>query len=108
MDTSSHLPKGQSPAEHTWSIDSIEAGVVRVEEDGAHMLTVPSHQLPPGIKEGQLLRVSRSTGSDGSMLVQSAVVDAVATRAALDASAKKTAEIATEARRNDCGGDVAL
>ena len=103
-------PRGKAidAAEHSWSIDSIEAGVVRVEEDGAHMLTVPSHQLPSGIKEGQLLRVSRSTGSDGGILVHSAVIDAVATRAALDASAKRTAEIATEARKNDRGGDVVL
>ena len=94
--------------EHTWSIDSIEAGVVRVEEDGARMLTVPSHQLPAGIKEGQLLRISRSTGSDGSVVVHSAVIDAAATGAALDASARKTAEIAARARKNDHGGDVAL
>lgn len=108
MDTSARLPKTQPPTEHTWSIDSIEAGVVRVEEDGVHMLTVPSHQLPSGIKEGQLLRVNRSTGPDGAILVHSAVIDAVATRAALDASAKRTAEIATEARTNDRGGDVVL
>ncbi len=104
----SRPPKGQPTAEHTWSVDSIEEGVVRVEEDGARMLSVPLHLLPAGITEGQILRVTRTTAPEDSSIVLTLAIDSAATASALDASARKTAQIAAESRKDDRGGDVAL
>ncbi|CAN5524539.1 hypothetical protein BH09GEM1_BH09GEM1_25510 [soil metagenome] len=108
MDSSSHSPKDQSAGEHTWSVDSIEEGVVRVEEDGARMLSVPAHLLPAGITEGQILRVTRTATPAGSSIVVSLAIDVAATASALDTSARKTAQIAAESRKGDRGGDVVL
>ena len=101
-------PKETSPSAHTWSVDSIEEGVVRVEEDGTRMLTVPSHIFPAGTTEGQILRVTRKTAPNGDPIVISIAIDTAATTAALDASAGKTAQITAQSRKNDRGGDVAL
>ena len=94
--------------DHTWSVDSIEEGVARVEEDGARMLTVPSHLLPAGTTEGQILRVTRTIAPNGDPIVSSIAIDAAATSAALKASARKTGKIATASLKKDRGGDVAL
>lgn len=101
-------PKEQAATEHTWTVDSIEEGTVRVEEDGTRMLTVPSHSVPSGTKEGQILRVSRKTAPNGDPIVVSIAIDTAATNAALEASARKTGQIAAESRKGDPGGDVAL
>jgi hypothetical protein len=103
---------GESPekaaTEHTWSVDSIEEGVARVEEDGERMLTLPSHVLPAGTTQGQILRVTRRTAPNGDPIVISVAIDAAATKTSLRTSARKTAQIATESRKKDPGGDVAL
>lgn len=106
--SSSHPPKDQHPVEHTWSVDSIEEDVVRVEEDGARMLSVPAHLLPAGITEGQILRVTRTTTPADSSVVLTLAIDAAATRSALDASARKTAQMAAQSRKDDRAGDVVL
>lgn len=101
-------PQEKSGTEHTWAVDSIEEGVVRVEEDGTRMLTVPSHLLPAGTAEGQILRVTRKTAPNGDPIVMSIAIDTAATAAALKSSARRTAEIASESLKKDRGGDVAL
>jgi hypothetical protein len=101
-------PHDKAATEHTWSVDSIEAGVARVEEDGTRMLTVPSQVLPAGTTEGHLLRVTRKTAPNGDPIVISIAFDAAATKAALGASARKTAQIARESLKKDRGGDVSL
>jgi hypothetical protein len=93
---------------HTWSVDSIEEGTVRVEEDGVRMLTLPAHVLPAGTAEGQILRVTRTTAPNGDPIVVSIAIDTAATTAALETSARKTAQIAAQSRKSDRGGDVAL
>ena len=95
-------------SQHTWSVDSIEEGTVRVEEDGSRMLSVSLSVLPAGIREGQILRVSRSLTADDQPIVHSVAIDSAATAAALDASARKTAQAAAESRKGDRGGDVTL
>ncbi|MDQ2664742.1 MAG: DUF3006 domain-containing protein [Gemmatimonadota bacterium] len=93
---------------HTWSVDAIEAGVVRVEEDGERMLSVPSGQFPAGLAEGQIFRVTRTLGPDGVPVVHTISVDAKATAAARDASLKQTAQMQAQSRKGDPGGDVNL
>ena len=99
---------GKAATEHTWSVDSIEEGVVCVEEDGTRMLTVPAHSLPAGTTAGQILRVTRNTAPNGDPIVIHVAIDTAATTAALQASARKTGRIATESLKKDRGGDVSL
>ena len=98
----------KAPTAHTWSVDSIEEGMVRVEEDGARMLTVPVGVLPAGTTEGQILRVTRKTAPNGDPIVITVAIDTAATTAVLKTSARRTAEIASESLKKDRGGDVAL
>ncbi len=106
--SSSPSEHGKESAEHTWSVDAIEEGVVRVEEDGKRMLSLSSHLLPTGIAEGQILRVTRTLGTDGVPVVHTVALDSAATAAALEASLKQTAQIAAQSRKTDRGGDVNL
>lgn len=107
--TDSPREKPDKPAsEHTWSVDSIEEGMVRVEEDGTRMLTVPIQSFPAGTTEGQILRVTRKTAPNGDPVVISIAIDTAATSAALKASARKTGRIAAQSSKGDPGGDVAL
>lgn len=108
MTDSPRRKQEKAATEHTWSVDSIEEGVARVEEDGTRMLTVPAHSLPAGTTEGQILRVTRKTAPSGDPIVVSIAIDTGATTAALKASARKTGQIATESLKKDRGGDVAL
>ena len=92
--------------EHRWVVDGIEEGVARIEEDGGRILTVPAWLLPPDVKEGQLLRVTR-TASPGTSILTIAL-DSAGTAAAL-AKSKATVEKATkESMKRDPGGDVTL
>ena len=95
-------------SDHTWSVDSIEEGVARVEEDGKRVFTLPSHVLPAGTIEGQILRVTRKTAPSGDPIVIHIAIDTAATAAALETSARKTAQIAAQSRKSDRGGDVSL
>ena len=93
---------------HTWSIDSIEEGVARIEEDGGRMLTVPVAMLPTGAKEGQMLRVSMSEIHGGESVPVSITIDHAATAAALKKSAATTAQAMKNSAKRDPGGDVTL
>lgn len=93
---------------HSWSIDSIEEGMARIEEDGGRMLTVPVTMLPAGAKEGQLLRVTLSDATKGEPVPTSIIIDHAATAAALKKSAATTAEAMKNSAKRDPGGDVIL
>ena len=93
---------------HSWSIDSIEEGMARIEEDGGRMLTIPATLLPAGAKEGQLLRVTFAPGAPGDALPTSIAIDHPATAAALKKSAATTAQAMKNSARRDPGGDVTL
>ena len=92
--------------EHTWAVDGISEGIARIEEDGQRMLSIPLHQLPAGVTEGQLLRVSRSAQSGPEAMV--VTIDHAGTAAALRASKATTAGAMEDSRKHDPGGDVAL
>ena len=93
-------------AEQRWVIDSIEESVASIEVGGDRMITVPQSLLPPGAKEGQVLRVVREATSDGKGSTLTIEIDEAATRQALAASAAQTKK-ATR-RANDPGGDITL
>ena len=93
---------------HSWSIDSIEEGMARIEDDGGRMLTVPVAMLPAGAKEGQLLRVTLSERTGGEAVATSITIDHAATAAALRKSAATTAEAMKNSAKRDPGGDVIL
>ena len=93
---------------HSWSIDSIEEGVARIEEDGGRMLTVPVALLPAEAKEGQLLRVTLSRGPGGEAVPTSITIDHAATAAALRKSAATVAAAMKNSGKRDPGGDVSL
>lgn len=93
---------------HSWSIDAIEEGIARIEEDGARMLTVPSHLLPVAATAGQLLRVTRTAGQSTDAVVITIAVDHAGTSAALEKSARTTAEAMKHSAKRDPGGNVTL
>lgn len=94
--------------QHSWSVDGIEEGVVRIEEDGARMLSIPRHLLPAAVVEGQLLRVTRSTASGPESIVVTIAVDHAATTASLRKSSATMAQAMDASAKQDVGGDVAL
>lgn len=85
-----------------WVIDSLEEGIAAVEEDGARMLHVPTSLLPPSVREGDVLRVSRRV--EGAAVSFRIDVDPAATREALERSRKQVSRLSG----NDPGGDIAL
>jgi hypothetical protein len=96
------------PNEHRWTVDGIEEGVARVEEDGEHMITVPRYLLPAAAREGQILRVTLSGGAGKTPLVITVEIDDEATAAALAASRKQTRKAMDTSRKRDPGGDISL
>jgi hypothetical protein len=96
------------PTEHRWALDSIEEGVARLEEDGERMISIPSHLLPAGLKEGQLVRVTRAPAPDGHSIVLTIALDEIGTRKAFRKSIETTAAALAESKKKDQGGDVAL
>jgi len=92
--------------EHRWVVDGIEEGMARVEE-GERMLTLPIHLLPAGVREGQILRVTRSAETKESVTLVVAV-DAEATARALADSRAATERAMAASKKRDRGGDVAL
>ena len=94
--------------EHRWAIDGIEEGLARIEEDGDKMITIPVHLLPPDVKEGQLLRVTRVPGSDGRSLVLTIALDRAATAEVLSTSKATMDKAMTASKKKDRGGDVSL
>jgi len=96
------------PTDHRWALDSIEEGVARIEEDGERMISIPSHLLPAGVKEGQLLRVTHAPASDGHSIVLTIAFDEAGTRKAFRKSIETTASALAESKKKDQGGDVSL
>jgi hypothetical protein len=92
--------------EHRWAIDALDEGMVRIEEDGKRMLTIPRYLVPPDAREGQLLRVTH-TDSRGVLTV-SVAIDAEATSAALASSVATTKRAMARSKKQDPGGDVNL
>jgi hypothetical protein len=89
-----------------WTIDSIEEGIARLEEDGGRMISLPRHLLPSAAREGQILRV---TGNPGKHKIELTIeIDEAATAAALARSKAQTAATMAASRKRDPGGDVAL
>ncbi|MEO5815835.1 MAG: DUF3006 domain-containing protein [Gemmatimonadaceae bacterium] len=94
------------PTMHRWAVDSIQEGVARVEEDGERMISVPANLLPPGVSEGQLLRVTRAPDSEARVLT--IVADPEGTAKAHRRSSGTTAAAMAESKKQDRGGDVSL
>lgn len=94
------------PTRHRWAVDSIHDGVARIEEDGEKMISVPSHLLPAGVTEGQLLEVTRAP--DGEHAVLTVAFDSAGTVKAHRKSIETTAAAMAESKKRDRGGDVAL
>ena len=85
-----------------WVIDSMEAGVAAVEEDGARMLYVPAWLLPSAVREGDVLRVSRrDEGAASALRIE---VDGAASEEARGRARAQLGRLS----RNDSGGDIVL
>jgi hypothetical protein len=92
--------------EHRWTIDAVEEGIARIEEDGARMMRLPSYLLPSGAREGQILRVTTRPGKAKTELTIE--IDEAATAAARAKSKAQTAATMAASKKRDRGGDVAL
>jgi hypothetical protein len=93
---------------HRWTIDAIEAGMARIEEDGEKMITVPVYLLPTGVHEGQILVVTTARGREKGALDVTVAVDEKATSDSLARSKATVARAMARSRKRDAGGDVAL
>lgn len=94
--------------EHRWAVDAIEEGIARIEEDGERMITVPVTLLPPGTREGQVLRATRSSGGAKGEPELTVVLDGAGTQTARRASKTVMDAAMAESKKRDPGGDVAL
>lgn len=97
-------------SDHSWVLDGLEEGSARIEEDGARMIVVPRYLIPPGAREGVVLRVARSGGGEAhaSSVTFTVQVDSAATEAALARSRATVEHASAESRKRDPGGDVVL
>jgi hypothetical protein len=93
--------------DHIWAVDGVEEATARVVEDGGRAITIPLYLLPPGVKEGDVLSVTRSDESGESVLITIAV-DAGAAEKAQERSRSAQARTLAASRRDDPGGDVSL
>lgn len=87
----------------TWMVDSIEEGIAAVEEDGGRVLHVPLWLLPDGVREGQIVAVTREETPGGVALT--VAVDREATERALRRS---RAQVEGTPGHHDPGGDIVL
>lgn len=90
---------------HRWVVDSIEERAASVEVDGKETITLPIWLIPDGAREGDVLTISHDRPAKGERSVLTIVVDASATKKALDASAK---QVKKSAPATDAGGDITL
>ncbi|HEX7243318.1 MAG TPA: DUF3006 domain-containing protein [Longimicrobiaceae bacterium] len=88
----------------TWTVDSIEEGIASLEEDGGRMLRLPLWLLPEGVREGEVVAVSRSEDGDGGVVLTLSV-DHDATERELRLSRE---QLARTPPGNDPGGDIVL
>ena len=86
----------------TWVVDSVEEGIAAVEEAGARLVRVPAWILPPGVREGDVLSVTRSV-EDGASVLR-VTPDLAATEAAL----RRSRDQLGRALPNGPGGDIVL
>ena len=91
-----------SHEQRTWMVDSVEEGVASID-DGDRMISVPAWLLPEGVREGDLLAVTREEEGEGVTL--SLRIDREATARALDRSRR---QVETRPPPNDPGGDIVL
>jgi hypothetical protein len=91
---------------HLWTIDAVEEGIARIEEDGERMIHLPRYLLPSGAREGQILRVAAKPGKGRTDLTIE--IDEAATAAAMAKSKAQTSAIMAASKKRDPGGDVAL
>jgi hypothetical protein len=94
--------------DHLWTIDGIEEGMARVEEDGGRMITIPRYLLPAGAKEGQILRLMRAPGNARDGVTLTISIDERATADALARSKATIASAMAASKKRDPGGNVAL
>lgn len=88
--------------ERVWVIDRIESGIaVLVRDDDALSEDVPMAVLPPGVREGMVLRVPEVRSQPSW---RSSVVDGDARRERL----REMEEVVQGLRKRDPGGDVVL
>jgi len=95
-------------ASHRWTVDGIEEGMARIEEDGERMITVPVYLLPAGVREGQVLQVSSAPGEERGSLIVTVAADETAEAESLARSKATVARASAQSRKRDPGGDVAL
>ena len=91
---------------HVWTIDSMEEGIARIEEDGERIISIPCYLLPSNAREGQILRVASKPGKGKTEL--SIEIDEAATAAALAKSKARSDATMAASKKHDPGGDVAL
>ncbi|MDQ6634898.1 MAG: DUF3006 domain-containing protein [Gemmatimonadota bacterium] len=94
------------PTQHLWTIDSIEEGIARIEEDGERIIRIPRYLLPSGAREGQILRVTSNPAKGKTELTIE--IDEAATAVALAKSKAQSAATMAASKKRDPGGDVAL
>ena len=96
---------GGARPEAVWAVDRIESGVAVLERDGdgreAEVTEVSVRKLPPGTREGSVLRVLEVKGRPDW---GAAVLDEELRRARV----KEAEAILERLRRRDPGGDVVL
>lgn len=88
--------------QRTWTVDSIEEGIAAVEEQGGRMIRVPAWLLPDGVREGDVVAVTREGGDGAAVLTFR--VDREATERALARSREQVERL----RSRDPGGDIVL
>src|SRR3954469_21348193 len=93
---------------HRWVVEAVRPGVVRAEEGGERMISIPPHLLPPGVTEGQVLRVTPAPGTGPDAIVLTIAVDREGAAKALRKSKAAIKEAMDTSARRDPGGDVAL
>jgi hypothetical protein len=88
----------------TWTVDSIEEGMAALEEEGGRVLRLPLWLLPEGVREGEVLTVSRVEDGRGGVVL-TVRVDREATERALRRSRE---QLERTPPGNDPGGDIVL
>lgn len=96
-------PREGAPAERRLVVDRFEGDLAVVEVDGGEVVDLPRWLLPPGAREGDVVRLRTTAAEEGRREV-TLLLDADATRAARDDAARRLERL----RARDPGGDVEL